>query len=413
MGSPPKIGRFSTQHQPTSTPSQPARYVSAEERERLKTEADVEAREPARDERARDGIPTDLSPAEREAAEAEKQALLADLKQTRPAKPGPERSAPESLSSHPIVDISEVAPSREVEMVASSRLDALESAEQELIALEREESASLDEELRSFEEKTAIQMARLREAGEAKRAEIRKRQEEQRAVIERERAAALPAEMARKAKLTMQTAEANRTRRDAGLESQREEFAQSWSPLLATAKQTLAEVRQIDKTFGPSLREMGNIAAFTDTNAAWPTELRFKLRDRCILPARALVQILNNTLARDDEGSPRDTIRQAEVMLQHWTPKTPVANLRQLLSYIGPDLVRHLRVQIQEINGHFDIILAQGTEYVRSGAVPREVTINLDTERIRREAKEAHIFRNLTDPRQHTATGIGDTNLPR
>jgi hypothetical protein len=295
----------------------------------------------------------------------------------------------------------------------SSRCDVVEAAEAELLALAEDESASLDEELRAFEEKSAIEMARIKQAGEAKRAHIRKLQNEQRALISKERAAELPAEMARKAKLTTQTAEANRIRRDAGIESQREDFAKGWEPLLATAKQTLAEVRQIDKTFGPSLREMGNIAAFTDTNAAWPSELRFKLRDRCILPARALVQILNNTLARDDDGSPRDTIRQAEVMLQHWTPKTPVANLRQLLSYIGPDLVRHLRAQILEINGHFDTILAQGTEYVRSGAVPHEVTINLDTERIRREAKEDHLFRNLTDPRDTHATGMGDTNLPR
>jgi hypothetical protein len=359
----PTFGRrFTKDQQPASrgVPTQPARHVSSEERDRLQIEADVEAREMALDDAAL-SKPLDLSPAEIEALEREKAELAEELKAVRPAKPGPERSAPESLSSHPIVDISEVAPSREIEVVAaSSRFDVVEAAEAELLALAEDESASLDAELRAFEEKSALEMARIREAGEIKRAEIRKRQDEQRAVIERERKAALPAELAAKAKTVTQTAEANRIRRDTGLESQREEFAQSWAPLLATAKQTLAEVRQIDKTFGPSLREMGNIAAFTDTNAAWPAELRFKLRDRCILPARALVQILNNTLARDDDGSPRDTIRQAEVMLQHWTPKTPVANLRQLLSYIGPDLVRHLRVQIQEINGHFDTSSRRG-----------------------------------------------------
>ena len=100
-------------------------------------------------------------------------------------------------------------------------------------------------------------------------------------------------------------------------------------------------------------------------------------------------------------------------MAASWRPGVPVANLRQLLSYINGDTVRHLREQVAEINRQFDLILAQGTEYVRSGAVPHDVTISLDTERIRREAKEAHIFRGLTNPRQTHATGMGDTNLPR
>jgi hypothetical protein len=409
--------RFTKDQQPASrgVPTQPARHVSSEERDRLQIEADTEAREMALDEAALSKPPLDLSPAEIEALEREKAELAEELKATRPARPGRERSAPESLSSKPITDFSEVAPSREVEVAAAadSRLDVLESAEQELIALEQDESASLDAELRAFEEKSALEMARIREAGEVKRAEIRKRQEEQRAVIERERKAALPTQLAQQAKVALREAEANRTREAAPLLAQRAEFAASWEPLLQAAKKTVTQVTALDKAFGPSLREMASMAAFIDTPSSWPTELRQKFGQQVVMPAREVVRLLDGYAILEKQDVPRDIIRQAEAMLASWRPGTPTANLRQLLSYINADMVRHLSAEIDQINARFEILEAQGKAYVASGEVPNEVTINLNTERIRREAKEDHIFRGLHEPRQSHATGIGDTNLPR
>jgi hypothetical protein len=415
----PTFGRrFTKDQQPASrgVPSQPAAYVSPEERERRKIEADVEAREQALDDAA-DYQPVHIALSTEEIAkeEAERAQLAADLKASRPSKPGPERSAPESLSSHPIVDISEVAPSREVEVVESRRLDVLESAEAELRALAEDESASLDAELRAFEEKSAIEMSRIREAGEAKRAEIRARQDEQRALIAKERAAARPAELAQKAKTATREAEANRTRESAPLVAQRAEFAQSWAPLLQAAKETVAAVTRIDRKEGIAIRELAALAAFIDTPSTWPLELRQKMGKDCIMPSREVMRLLDNYRLEPGQrmDSPRDVVAQAERMLATWRPGEPVANLRQMLSYINADTVRYITAECQQILDRFEVIEAQGKAYVATGAVPPEVTINPATEQIRREAKEDHIFRGLTNPRDTHATGMGDTNLPR
>jgi hypothetical protein len=399
---------------PKGTPNI-GRPRSFEEREQQQIEADIEARETELDEQAA-SKPLSLSPEEIATLEREKQELAEELKATRPARPGRERSAPESLSSHPIVDISEVAPSREVEVPpASSRFDVVEAAEAELLALAEDESASLDEELRAYEEKTAVEMARLREAGEAKRREIRARQDEQRALIAKERAAARPAELAQKAKTATREAEANRTRESAPLVAQRAEFAQSWEPLMTAAKETVAAVTRIDRKEGVAIRELAALAAFIDTPSNWPIELRQKMGKDCIMPSREVMRLLDNYRLEPGQrmDSPRDVIAQAERMLATWRPGTPVANLKQMLSYINADTVRHITAECQQILDRFEIIERQGKEYIASGAVPPEVTINPATERIRREAKEDHLFRNLTDPRDTYATGIGDTNLPR
>jgi hypothetical protein len=384
--------------------------LSLEAREQQKIEADIERREQALDEQAA-SKPLNLSPAEIEALEREKAELAEELKATRPARPGRERSAPESLSSHPIVDISEGAPSREIEVVAaSSRLDALESAEQELIALEREESASLDEELRAFEEKTAIQMAHLREAGEAKRSEIRKRQEEQRALIAKERAAALPTQLAQKAKSATREAAANRTRESAPLLAQRAEFAESWEPLLKAARKTVTEVTALDKAFGDSLREMASMTAFSDTPSSWPTDLRQKFGQQVVMPAREVVRLLDSYAIHGKEDTPRSIIVQAERMLASWHPGTPVANLCQLLSYVNADMVRHLSVEIDQINTRFEVIAAQGKEYVASGEVPAEVVVLLNQE-TRLGMKERHLTKHLHTTRQTQAEGTYEDPL--
>jgi len=414
MGHPPRMGRFSSTNQPSPAPTQPARYISAEERERLQIEADTEAREMELDEQAL-AQPLDLSPEEIAAAEAEKQALLEELKGSRPAKPGPERSAPESLSSHPIVDISEAAPAREVEVVESSRLDVVEDAEEELLALAQQESESLDAELRAYEEKSALEMARLREAGEAKRLEIRAKQDAARQRIAKERAAARPAELAQKAKSATREAAANRTRESAPLVAQRAEFAQSWEPLMKEAKETVAAVTRIDRKEGVAIRELAALAAFIDTPSNWPIELRQKMGKDCIMPSREVMKLLDNYRLEPGQrmDSPRDVIAQAERMLATWRPGTPVANLRQLVSYINADVVRDVTAECQQILDRFEMIERQGKAYVESGEVPPEAVISVATEQIRREGKEAHLFRGLTNPRQTHATGMGDTNLPR
>lgn len=412
MGTPPRIGRFSTEHQPPRTPSQPASFVtgSLEEREQAKIKADISAREQALDDAALDYRPThlDLSPDEIAKQEAERAQIAADLKANRPGKPGPERSAPESLSSRPISDIGRTTTERIEPVPDPAKLDALETAEQELLALEQDESASLDAELRAAEEKTAREMARLRAAGDLKRAEIRKRKEDLQAQIAKERAAALPAEIKQKAQTITREAEANRTRSQSGLDVQREAFAKDWVTPLQTARETVAAIAKLDQVFGPSLREMADIAAFTDTNSAWPTELRVKLRDQCILPARKLVEFLNS-YQRTEGDSPRGTIAQVERMLRSWTPGTHVAALREMLGYVNTDAVRYVRNQISEINARFEMIEAQGHEYIRSGNVPHEIDVmNPSTERIRREAKAQLLYRGARDPRQTHATGMGE-----
>jgi hypothetical protein len=396
---------------PKGTPNI-GRPRSLDEREQQQIEADIEARETELDEQAA-SKPLNLSPEEIATLEREKQELAAELKATRPARPGRERSAPESLSSHPIVDISEVAPAREIEVVAaSSRLDALESAEQELIALEREESASLDEELRAFEEKTAIQMARLREVGEAKRSEIRARQQEQRAIIEKERKAALPAQIAAKAKTATREAEANRTRESAPLLAQRAEFAQSWAPLMATARKTITEITALDRAFGSGLREMSSMTAFSDTPSSWPTDLRQKFGQQVVMPAREVVRILDNYArpAGSVQDCPRDLIAQAERLLQTWRPETPVANLRHLVSHVNADTVRFLSAEIDQINARFEVIAAQGKEYVASGEVPAEVVVLLNQE-ARLDMKERHLTKHLRNTRQTQAEGTYEDPL--
>jgi len=397
----PRMGRFSTSNQP-SRQGQP---ISPDARDQQAHEAKIDT---DRAEIEYHPKHLALSPEEIAAEEREKRELAALLKETRPAKPGPERSAPETLSSHPITDISEVAPERIPEpVIEPSRLDALEQAEEELLSLAQQEAESLDAELRAFEEKSALEMARLKKAGEARRLEIRAKQEAARLKIAKERAAALPSEIAQKAKTVLRDAEANRTRRDAGLDAQRAEFAQSWTPLLQAAKTAVAEVRQLDKVFGPSLREMAGIAAFIDTNSAWPTELRMKLRDQCILPARALVRMLDNYTTSDQQECPRDVVKKAEAMLQYWTPGTPVAYLRQMLTYINSDTVRYIRERIKEINDRFEVIEAQGLEFVRSGEVVPEVVVMLNEE-IRQDLKATMIHKHLRDPLPTHAAGMGN-----
>jgi hypothetical protein len=382
---------------------------SLHEIEQDRIEADIERREQELDDAAL-SQPLDLTPEERAAAEQEKARLLEELKSSRPARPGPERSAPESLSSHPIVDISEVAPEREVEIVEPSRLDALEQAESELLALAQEEAESLDAELRAFEERSALEMARLREAGDAKRAEIRRRQEEQRALIAKERAAARPAELAQKAQTATREAELNRTRAAGPLEAQRAEFAQSWEPLMKTAKETVAAISKIDRKEGVAIRELAALAAFIDTPSTWPLELRQKMGKDCIMPSRELVKLFENYRLEPGQrqDSPRDVIAQAERMLATWRPGTPVANLRQLVSYINADTVRFITAECQTILDRFEVIEAQGKAYVATGEVPPEVTINENTEKIRREGKESLIYRGMKDPRQTQAAGMGE-----
>jgi len=258
-------------------------------------------------------------------------------------------------------------------------------------------------------------MARIRASGELKRAEIRARQEEQRALIAKERAAARPAELAQKARTATLEAAANRTRESAPLVAQRAEFAQSWEPLMKAAKETVAAVTRIDRKEGIAIRELAALAAFIDTPSNWPIELRQKMGKDCIMPSREVMKLLDNYRLEPGQrmDSPRDVIAQAERMLATWRPGTPVANLRQMISYINSDTVRHVTAECQQILDRFEIIERQGKAYIESGAVPPEVTINPATERIRREAKEDHLFRNLTDPRDTHATGMGDTNLPR
>jgi hypothetical protein len=408
------MGRFSTEHQPTSIPSQPASYVSPEENERRKVEADTEAREMALDDAAL-SQPLDLTPAEIAAAEQEKAQLLEELKQTRPAKPGrPERSAPESLSSHPISDIDGHAPEREVvEIVETPRLDVVEDAEEELLSLAQQEAESLDAELREYEQRSALEMARLREAGEAKRTDIRAKQEAARQRIAKERAAARPAELAQKAQIATREAAANRTREAGPLVAQRAEFAQSWEPLLTTAKETVAAVTKIDRKEGVAIRELAALAAFIDTPSSWPIELRQKMGKDCIMPSREVMKLLDNYRLEPGQrmDSPRDVIAQAERMLATWRPGTPVANLRQLVSYINADVVRYITAECQQILDRFEIIEAQGKEYIASGAVPPEVVISTATEQIRREGKEAHLFKNLTSTRPTHASDMGEIEI--
>jgi hypothetical protein len=394
------------------------------EREQEQIQADVESREAALDEAALDRqgalvepeVTLELSPEEIAKEEAEREQLAADLKASRPPKPCPERSAPETLSSRPISEIGGRAPERIPEVVVELaypepdvNVRSLEAAEAELRALEQDESASLDAELRTYEQTTALEMKRLKEAGDAKRAEIRQRQEVARKEIEQARAAALPTEIKQKAATVTQTAEDNRTRMGSTLESQRAAVAAEWAPALELAKRTVAEIAKLNKVFGPSLREMSDIAAFTDTNNRWPTELRMKLRDQCILPARKLVVFLDNYERHDyTRETPLVIIKQVEQMLQAWSPKTMVATLRQQLGYINQDAVRYVRNQIKQINDAFEIIEAQGKEYVASGAVPHSTDMNPVTERIRQEAKEDLIARGLRDPRQNYASGMGE-----
>jgi hypothetical protein len=376
--------------------------LSLEAREQQKIEADIDARERKLDDAAL------MTPEERAVAEAEKAELAELLRQTRPPKPAPERSAPETLSSHPIVDISDHAPERIPEVVVeSSRLDVVEEAEQELLARAQDEAESLDAELREYEQKSAIEMARMKQAGDAKRFEIRAKQEAALARIAAERKAALPAQISKQAKRATVDAAANREREQSSLAGQRLAISEEWTPLLQAAKKTVAEVTALDKVFGEGLREMASMTAFTDTNSKWPTELRQKFGQQVVLPAREVVKLLNNYASTDRQDSPRDVIKQVERLMASWTPGTPVANLRQLLSYINSDTIRYLSEQIDEINRRFEIVEAQGKAYIASGAVPAEIVILLEGP-ARVEQKQYMLDKHLRSQAQtHAIIDVG------
>jgi hypothetical protein len=389
---------------------------SLHEIEQDRIEADLEAREQELDDAAM-SQPLDLTPEERAAAEQEKARLLEELKASRPAKPGPERSAPESLSSHPIVDISEVAPEREVEVVEPSRLDAVEQAESELLALAQDEAASLDEELRVYEEKSALETARLREAGEQKRAEIRRRQEEQRALIAKERAAALPSQLAEKAKVATQQAQQNRERASGRFEEQRKTLRdqcpipddrRTFGQIFDTATRVLKEVTALNRQHGPALREMAALAAFIDTPGTWPVELRQKMGAQVIMPARELVKVIDQC-SSDRPDSPVNNLKYGEAYLRTGAnhSRDNVPTLALMLSHTNDDLVRYIHEQITLINDRFEMILAQGRAYVASGEVPPEVVVML-SEGARQEMKERHLTKHLRDPRQSYAAGMGE-----
>jgi hypothetical protein len=378
---------------------------SLQEREQQEAEAAIDAREAALDEAA-SSKPLDMSPEEIEALTREKQELAELLRTTRPAKPKPERSAPETISSRPITDFSDVAPERQVEVVEEPSTVVAE-AEEELLALAQDAAESLDAELREYERQSAIEMTRMQKAGDAKRAEIRNRQEELLAKIAKERKAALPAEISKQAKRATVDAAANREREQSSLAGQRLAISEEWTPLLQAAKKTVAEVTALDKVFGEGLREMASMTAFTDTNSKWPTDLRQKFGQQVVLPAREVVKLLNNYSRTDQQDSPRDVIRQVEQLFASWTPGTPVANLRQLLSYVNADMVRHLSEQIDEINRRFEMIEAQGKAYIASGAVPAEIVILLEGP-ARIEQKEYMLSKHLHGKQQtHAVLDVG------
>ncbi|HTC23542.1 MAG TPA: hypothetical protein VK688_04220, partial [Gemmatimonadales bacterium] len=114
MGSPPRMGRFSSTQQPSRI-SQPASHA---EREQQQIEEDIERREQAKDDAAFDYQPrqVELSPRERAREEAEKRAMLDALRDTRPSRPAPDATAPEQLNPRvkpapePLLEVEAVEP---------------------------------------------------------------------------------------------------------------------------------------------------------------------------------------------------------------------------------------------------------------------------------------------------------------
>jgi hypothetical protein len=349
-----------------------------------------------------------LTPAEMAREEAEKAMMLADLRQTRPAKPGQERSAPESLTSRRITDFSEVAPEVLhdflIEPLAPEPRPALLAldvrAELELV---EQEVAALEAERKAAEQANAEQIQRLRADTDARLALIRAKRAEADRKLKDAMQDAAAVELAERAQAAQRQAQQNRERESTNVLEQRKDLASKLQPLIATAKQTLKEVRQLDTQHGGAIRKIAALNGWKNVNANWPVELRLKMQNRVITPAIELVRILNNCVR--DDADPAKTIASAEHLLATWRPGDPVAQITHEVSTINPDLVRHVRNELVELNHRLADIEAQGAPYEIEPTA--EVVVLLDRD-IRLGLKEKLIGKYAHAHQQEIADGISD-----
>jgi hypothetical protein len=387
------------------------------EREQERIAAEVERREAALDEQAYHTKTVELSPAEIAQEERERRELAALLKETRPAKPRQERGAPESLSSHPISDIGGYAPERIADVadveaepvtITPPALDPVQA--QTALSLIEEEIAVLKAERQAAEKASAEELKKIKATADLALAQIGRRQAEMEAKAHDARQAAARIELADRATAASREARANKQRASAGLDEKRKVFAETFQPLITTAKRVLREIAALNKQSGTALRELGALAGFDDTPTSWPTELRMKFRDQVIRPAREVVSHLDNCLTREDEDSPRYTVKRAEAMLTSWYPGAHMATLTMYLSRVNDDLLGSIRDQITTINDRFTMIEAQGQAYISSGEVVPEVIVMLN-EGIRQDLKQHLIQKHLRDILPARADGVGDPGI--
>jgi hypothetical protein len=372
--------------------------------------------------------PLDLSPEEIATAEREKRELIEELKATRPAKPGPERGAPESLSSHPISDIGGHAPERiadvedtlpvEPEVVRTPVLsvEEQEAALSELALLEQE-VAALEAERVAAERASAAQLKAIKTDTDVKLALIAKKRKEAEARAKEAREAAARAELADRALAAQREAEANRQRRQATAEEQRRALLdarpllddkRTFGDILSTAKRVVKQIATINKQIGPGLRSLAALAAWEDTPTHWPVDLRKKMGSEVILPARELVRIIDNYF-REDAGATAN-IRLAEQLLQTWRPGDPIATLMGELGVVNDDALRYIGEQATRISTRFEEIEVEGKAYVASGDPVPEVVILLPHE-TRIAEREYMKTKHLHSTQQtHAQLDIGSTS---
>jgi hypothetical protein len=365
MGS-PKIGR--------------PRSIDQQEQDRLQARLDKERAE-ATEECQPSQI--ELSAEEKSAEEREKRLLLEALRETRPAKPQPEKSAPETVSSRLITDWSERAPERiaDLEPEPAPAVSEEEPVAQHFSA----DVAQLDDEINELEQQRLAAL-RMRDAGMVK---VKETADTALAILARKRA---EAEARRKEAAEDAAAQAlhdrsraaakaaleNQRREQASLQAQRAEFAQTFQPLIDRAKKTIEAIRALDKEHGKALRRLAELQAWADAPSVWPIPLRKKFQ-AVVLQARELVHFINNILVTGPANE-HPVIYDAENALRTWTPKSMVAEITMHVSRLNEDTVRYAREQLAEVAEKYAAIEAEGKAYVATGNEPPEVIVLLPHE---------------------------------
>jgi hypothetical protein len=323
--------------------------------------------------------------------EREQRDLIEALRSSRPGRPRPDRSAPESLSSR-ITSLVDDAPAPivhdEEEPVAVEPAPELVQAQADLAALE-EEISVLQAEQKAAETASAAELAKLRAATDTQLAAIRVKRDAAESQAKRAREAEGGMALASRAEAAERLARKNSDLEKASFEAKQAAVRERLEPLIRQAKRVLAELRTLDREHGETLRKLAGLGGWKNAPATWPVELRLKFQTEIILPATELAKMLAVSLS--DIGIVK-RIEEAERAISD-AGEHGIADIVFEIGAVNDDLLRHLRTGISELNMRFESIEQRGVALAQ-GAPPEVVVLVSGEER--RAAKSDLIYRGLT-----------------